>query len=125
MLNFHVNITNEEIKKTEKLLGVTLPESYKWFLSEYGGGGDGFEFSDCEMMLSYKQRFPSMPDGFVMISWCDEFGYCLDTNKLKDGECPVMNWSPFESGIYLSQQNFYEFFLDEIENAIDNDFWEV
>ena len=122
--NFFGSIHYEEIKKMEKLLGVALPESYKWFLAEYGGGGNGFEFSDCERMLSYKQRFSSMPNEFVMIYWCDEYGYCLDTNNLQDGECPVVNWSPGESAIYLSKPNFYEFFLDEIENAIDNDFWD-
>ena len=88
------------------------------------GGGNGFEFSDCEMMNSYKQRFSSMPNEFVMIYWCDEYGYCLDTNNLQDGECSVVNWSPFESAIYLSKPNFYEFFLNEIENAIDNNFWD-
>ncbi|GKW22399.1 hypothetical protein PEC302107_41280 [Pectobacterium araliae] len=30
--------TSEWIQKTEQELGVTLPEDYKWFLSEFGGG---------------------------------------------------------------------------------------
>lgn len=59
-----------------------------------------------------------------MIYRCDEYCYCLDTNHIKDGESPGVNWSPFESGIYICKPNFQEFFLDEIQNAIDNDFWD-
>lgn len=122
--NFFGSQSNEEINKTEKILEVTLPTSYKWFLSKYGGGGNGFYFSNCEMMLFYKQQYPSIPNGFVMIYWCDEYGYCLDTNKIQDGECPVVNWSPYESKVYISKPNFYEFFLEQIEEALDNDFWD-
>lgn len=122
--SFFGNTNYEDINNTEDILDVILPESYKWFLSQYGGGGNGFEFSSCKMMISYKQRFSSMPNGFVMIYWCDVYGYCLDTSNLINGECPVVNWSPYESGIHISKSNFYEFFLDEIQNAIDNDFWD-
>lgn len=27
-----------------------------------------------------------------MIEYVDEFSYCLDTNKMKEGECPVILW---------------------------------
>lgn len=32
-------VTDRHIKEIEKDLKVTLPDSYKWFLTEYGSGG--------------------------------------------------------------------------------------
>lgn len=104
--NFYGTIDNEVIKRTEDLLELTLPNSYKWFLAEYGGGGNGFDFSNCEMMLFYRERFPSMPKGFVLIYWCDEFGYCLDTNQMLEGECPVVNGVHMKKGSFLQSLIF-------------------
>jgi hypothetical protein len=40
-----------------------------------------------------------------------------------NGECPVVNWCFYEPAVYKRANSFYEFLLDEIENAIDNDWW--
>ncbi|MFT3656184.1 Antitoxin YobK [Bacillus sp. B01(2024)] len=32
-------VTDKQIKEIEEDLKATLPESYKWFLKEYGSGG--------------------------------------------------------------------------------------
>ena len=38
------------------------------------------------------QKYYGLIDGLVVIEDIDEFAYCLDTNKMKNGECPVITW---------------------------------
>lgn len=42
------------------------------------------------------QKYYGLIDGLVVIEDIDEFPYCLDTNKMKDGECPVIMWDNHE-----------------------------
>jgi antitoxin YobK len=109
----------------EEQLGVQFPESYRWFLKEYGGGGAGINLESLPGVLNYtvrSKRF-NIPEGFVIIMNCDEYSYCLDNKNMVNGECPVVNWCFYEPAVYKRANSFYEFLLDEIENAIDNDWW--
>ncbi|MEI1421681.1 SMI1/KNR4 family protein [Bacillus cabrialesii] len=36
------------------------------------------------------KKYYNLSDGLVVIEYVDEFPYCLDANKMKDGECPVI-----------------------------------
>ncbi|ATH93283.1 spore coat protein [Bacillus glycinifermentans] len=119
--------SEEDIQATEKELQVTFPQSFRWFLKEFGGGGHELDINGCRDILAYHQSFKSfhIPKGYVIIQDVDEYCYCLDTEKMKDGECPVVNWSAYEEGIYHTADHFYEFMLDEIENAIENDWFDV
>ncbi|PFD29213.1 spore coat protein [Bacillus cereus] len=116
----------EAIQEVEERLNVKLPDSYRWFLKEYGGGGNGLYVNDCNDILRYHDRFKSfnIPKGYIIIEHCDEYSYCLDTEKMMNNECPVVNWSAHEKGIYPEADNFYKHLLEKIENAIENEWWE-
>ncbi|HWO97404.1 MAG TPA: SMI1/KNR4 family protein [Bacillus sp. (in: firmicutes)] len=115
----------ETIQETEEKLNAKFPESYRWFLKEYGGGGNELNLNGCKEIVHYHNRFDSfnIPKGYIIIQHCDEFSYCLDTEKMINNECPVVNWSAYEKGIYPVAENFYKHLLNEIEEIIDNEFW--
>ncbi|MCY3772043.1 MAG: SMI1/KNR4 family protein [Gemmatimonadetes bacterium] len=94
------------IQRAEKVLEVQLPRSYKEFLRRFGWGGVGHwelyglgsdvpEYLDLlRMTLSEREEMrPRVPFHLVPIM-NDGYGnhYCLDTNKVKGDECPVVFW---------------------------------
>ncbi|MBB6052011.1 SMI1/KNR4 family protein [Armatimonas rosea] len=121
--SFTGGVSLEVVREIESDLAIKLPEGYIWFLQNYGHGsifgseilGTGFvkPYSVVKSTLYYRER--GMPSHFVTLMLCDEFHYCLDTETGK-----IMNWSPYESGIYLTAESFLAFFLDELENAVLN-----
>lgn len=110
-------VTDKHIKEIEKDLKVTLPDSYKWFLTEYGSGGAfgtmilGYDSHGAEVVEQTKEysTFYNLIPGLVVIEYTDEFSYCLDTNKMVDGECPVFLWDNHEGYGYTDASNFLEF----------------
>uniref|UniRef100_UPI001C2FD487 SMI1/KNR4 family protein n=1 Tax=Bacillus sp. GbtcB13 TaxID=2824758 RepID=UPI001C2FD487 len=72
------------------------PESFKWFLKNYGtGGNSGVEIIGYDLEGDYVveqtedyRKYYDLPNGIVVIEYVDEVSYCLDTNKTEDGECP-------------------------------------
>ena len=112
------------IGKIEQMLGVKLPESYKWFLNKYGHGG----VFGVEIFGSGLAEIPSCVSS--TISW-REFGlpeylvvieddgadwiYCLDTSSMVDNECPVVDWAQGEGIGKKKFTNFIEFLLQRFE----------
>ncbi|WP_307892568.1 SMI1/KNR4 family protein [Bacillus swezeyi] len=119
--------SEDVILRTEKQLQVTFPKSFRWFLKTFGGDGHELDLNGCDDILEDHKSFKAfhIPKGYVIIQNVDEYCYCLDTENMKDGECPVVNWSAYEEGVYHTANHFYQFILDEIENAIENDWFEV
>ena len=117
--------TDEELSKAESILGLKLPEEYVWFLKTYGHGGFFFEFLGYGLNgaalfanKTLKEREAGLPQELLVIEDCDEFVECIDTIS---GE--IVSWSRFDkAGIVKIADNFYEHFVDKLENAIDN--WE-
>lgn len=110
------------VRVIEESLNVSLPDSYKWFLKEFGHGG----FNGVEILGSGKAAVPScvretedwrdygLPDDYVVIEnsgtgWI----YCLDTSQLSNGECPVIMWSQYDGIIDHSIGNFYNFLVNQ------------
>jgi len=92
---------DKDVHQIEQQLKVGLPESYKWFLKEYGYGGIGSleiygkgldKIAACVECTNDWRNY-GLPNSFVVI---EEPGMdhivCLDTSKLVDGECPVVDW---------------------------------
>ncbi|ETB69361.1 hypothetical protein A943_21710, partial [Bacillus sp. CPSM8] len=52
----------------------------------------------------------------------DEFSYCLDTNRMVDGECPVILWDNQEGYGRKVATNFLEFFIENLKESKEN--WE-
>lgn len=115
--------TDEDIQRAEQQLGLQIPESYSWFLKEFGSGGYWFDFIGyCKngkpqfIEETLEQRKNGLPEKFLIIEDCDEFYHCLDTMSEK-----VATWSQYdEDGVLYCFDNFYDFFKDNLENAIDN-----
>ncbi|KYD02564.1 SMI1/KNR4 family protein [Bacillus atrophaeus] len=118
-------VSEKEIHEIEEELEVSLPESYKWFLKEYGSGGAygtiilGYDFEGAKVVEQTKEYriFYDLIPGLVVIEYIDEFSYCLDTNRMVDGECPVILWDNHEGYGYTAASNFLEFVLQRLEKG--------
>lgn len=118
-------VTDKQIKEIEEDLKATLPDSYKWFLTEYGSGGAfgtmilGYDSHGAEVVEQTKEyrTFYNLIPSLVVIEYIDEFSYCLDTNKMVDGECPVVLWDNHGGYGYTAASNFLEFFLQRLEKG--------
>lgn len=118
-------VTDKHIKEIEKDLKVTLPDSYKWFLTEYGSGGAfgtmilGYDSHGAEVVEQTKEyrTFYNLIPGLIVIEDIDEFSYCLDTNRMVDGECPVILWDNHEGYGFTAANTFLEFFLQRLEKG--------
>ena len=49
-----------------------------------------------------------------------EYILCLDTNRMKDGECPVIKYDYNNSEIEDFKENFYELFNYKCEVALND-----
>ena len=57
-----------------------------------------------------------LPKNLLVIEDCDEFYHCLDTSNGK-----IASWSQYDNdGVIYCFDNFYDFFKDNLENAIEN-----
>ena len=63
------------------------------------------------------QKYYDLIDGLVVIEDIDEFAYCLDTNKMKNGECPVIMWDNHEGYGRTLADNFLDYFIERLELA--------
>lgn len=122
--------SHESIICIEAPLQCELPNSYKWFLEKYGAGGLfgvlvlGYNFDHASVVnrtKEYKEHY-GLPDGLVVIEDVDYFAYCLDTNKMKDGECHVVEWDRVIGYQDTAAESFIEFFYNKIREAKDD--WE-
>lgn len=123
--DFTGGVSDEKVRETEQKLQVLLPESYKWFLKNYGSGGSfgigiiGYDFVGPSVVTATKdhQKYYGLIDGLVVIEDIDEFAYCLDTNKMKDGECPVIMWDNQEGYGRTLAVNFLDYLIERLEWA--------
>ncbi|MGE7184061.1 SMI1/KNR4 family protein [Peribacillus sp. NPDC006672] len=125
---FTGGVSDEKIKETEIKLHVPLPDSYKWFLRNYGYGGVfgveiiGYGLAGPAVVDATKdyQKYYQLSDGIVVIESVDEFAYCLDTNKMKNGECPVIMWDNQEGYGRKVADNFLDYLIESLEEAKEN-----
>lgn len=118
-----VRPSNEEIKKAEQVLGFEIPESYLWFLNQYGHGGFFFEFLGCSLTgnllfvkETLKQREYGLPTNLLVIENCDEYVVCINTDNGN-----IVSWSHYDdAGMLVKQTCFEDYFIDYLNNAIDN-----
>ena len=115
--------TEKELSKAKDLLGFDIPNEYVWFLKTYGHGGFFFEFLGygingnailVEKTL-YERKF-GLPTELLVIENCDEYVVCIDSSNGK-----VVSWSKYDKdGVIAVANDFYEYFMDSVENAIAN-----
>lgn len=128
-LDFTGGVDENKIKSIEVGLQIELPNSYKWFLRTYGKGGVlgvdilGFGKIVPPSVTSQTEiyRKSGLPLEYVVIENCDEFLYCLDTSKMRDGECPVVFWDKVEKVRVERAENFIRFFAGRIMDSKEDE----
>jgi antitoxin YobK len=108
----------------ERELGVSLPNSYKWFLREYGiavlpgfiilGNGLSIIPSCVESTLDWR-KFGLEQELVVIEDDGTDWIYCLDTSNISNSECPVVDWEQ-RKGI---GEKYYKTFLDFFESRLE------
>ncbi len=126
---FFVGQANKgRVEQIETQLSLTLPDSYKWFLQYFGhGGGYGVEIlgnglaetaSCVETTLDWRNY--GLPASMVVVE--DEgieWIYCLDISRMKNGECPVVDWEQRDGIGKEYFETFLEFFASRLKDSLD------
>ncbi|MFP7226526.1 SMI1/KNR4 family protein [Priestia filamentosa] len=123
---FTGGVDESQINVVQNELGVKLPESYKWFLTNYGSGGIfgvdilGVDRSNILSVVSNTKdrRNMGMDKDLVIIEDLGEYAYCLHTSKMENNECPVIAWNmPGGLDDYNAAKNFYDFLSQRLLDA--------
>ena len=92
------SVSESEIENAMKELSVSFPESYRAFLSDFGGGDAGGEIifgitnneEDDVVIATQMERSQGLPEKLIIIGFWDDSLVCLDTGKMNNRECPVV-----------------------------------
>ncbi|MGA9396677.1 MAG: SMI1/KNR4 family protein, partial [Anaerolineaceae bacterium] len=100
----------------EDWLNGSLPESFKWFLRQYSllmmpnyiifGVGNNDEPACLKLTVGIRES--GLPAPYVVVE-NDNDGriICLDTSRMKDGECPVIGWEVKGGAVKDLYPDFY------------------
>lgn len=123
---FTGGVDESQINVVQNELGVKLPESYKWFLTNYGSGGIfgvdilGVDRSNILSVVSNTKdrRNMGMDKDLVIIEDLGEYAYCLHTSKMENNECLLIAWNmPGGLDDYNAAKNFYDFLSQRLLDA--------
>ncbi|HLR51308.1 MAG TPA: SMI1/KNR4 family protein [Candidatus Avamphibacillus sp.] len=124
--DFTGGVDEKQIDYLQDTLKLKLPESYKWFLTNYGSGGVfgvdilGVSKSNIASVVIETESYRDlgMSENLVVIEDIDEYAYCLDTSNMENNECPVTAWNR-QGGLddYNTANNFYEFLSQRLLDA--------
>ncbi|PAW37963.1 spore coat protein [Bacillus toyonensis] len=129
--DFMGGVNEDTIRDAAQMLNTTFPNSYHWFLKQYGSGGlDGIDIHGCEKTAAdssvvyhtqlYRETY-NLPVQYIVLNDIDGTVTCLDTNQMNDGECPVVFWSRFSKELFaITYENFSEYLLDSLQESVDN-----
>jgi hypothetical protein len=107
---------DEEIAEAEKTLNLKFPESYIWFLKKGKYAYDLIGSPESCVAETKRQREKGLPLNLAVISNNGEFVECIDTSTGK-----IISWSSHDKdGEMESFADFYAYYLDFLENAIDD-----
>ena len=107
---------DEEIAEAEKVLNLKFPEAYIWFLKKGKYAYDLIGSPESCVAETKRQREKGLPLNLAVISNNGEFVECIDTSTGK-----IISWSSHDKdGEMESFADFYAYYLDFLENAIDD-----
>ncbi|NFG22869.1 SMI1/KNR4 family protein [Clostridium botulinum] len=124
-------VSSELIIKLSNDLEVNLPESYIEFLKTYGEGGvDGYIFGieDESYSSAYKKTLLFRKEKNINKLWIviahirttwEEYLICIDTSRMKKGECPIIKYDLIDNFQEDFKENFYEYFNYKAEIALN------
>jgi hypothetical protein len=123
----------ESIQRLEGLLSTRLPNSFRHFLSEYGGGGlvgeeiSGIEDDDATLdyrgtvlgdTLRCRSDF-ALPSRLIVIYLgADDVVWCLDTSVPPGTECPIVSYNVHSKTIKRLAETFDDFFAEYVRSRI-------
>jgi len=124
--DFTGGVDKKQVDYVQDTLQLKLPESYKWFLTNYGSGGLfgvdilGVAKSNIASVVIETESYRDlgMSENLVVIEDIGEYAYCLDTSNMENNECPVIAWDR-QGGLddYNTAKNFYEFLSQRLLDA--------
>ncbi|PEQ83498.1 SMI1/KNR4 family protein [Bacillus cereus] len=129
--DFIGGVNEDTIRDAAQMLNTTFSNSYHCFLKLYGSGGlDGMVIHGCETTAVdssvvyntklYRETY-NLPEQFIVLNDFDGTVTCLDTNQMKDDECPVVFWSRFSKELYaITYESFSDYLLDSLQESVDN-----
>lgn len=130
---FVAKIEWETIEWFEDHKWFTLPNDYRWFLRNLGHGGIGFEVLGMERVSERLHIFHAMREAqrleefiplrdFLVLQFlCEgDFFYLQTTHDRQEREtAPVFLWVEKEQQGKKVYPNFYAYFLDQLQQAMD------
>ncbi|MCH5196044.1 MAG: SMI1/KNR4 family protein [Oscillospiraceae bacterium] len=113
-------VSEGEIENAMKTLSVTFPESFKAFLTDFGGGDAGGEIifgitnneEDDVVITTQMERSQGLPKNLVIIGFWNDTLVCLDTGKMSNGECPVVEVNDDYSETEVIADTFGKFLFE-------------
>ena len=123
-IDFFGKINEDDIKLVEHSLSIIFPESYKWFIRNYGSGGIcgveilGIENKKDSSVIYATERYRTLglESGCVVIEDLGEFIMCIDTNDRDK----IIRWDRVNKIKEYRYNDFYEYLIDTFKEAIDN-----
>ena len=115
------------VEKIESGLGLSLPDSIKWFLIEYGvimmptyiiyGAGSSEEPACLKLTLGL--RASGLPANLVVVE-NDNDGriLCLDTSRTMGDDCPVVGWSTGDGKVSDVYPGFYDLLETKLKDTL-------
>lgn len=118
-------VSESQIENSMKALSVAFPESYKAFLSDFGGGDVGGEIifgitnneEDDIVIATQMERSVGLPKNLVIIGFWNDTLVCLDTSKMNGEECPVVEVNYDYSEIEVIADTFGKFLYEYLDEA--------
>lgn len=124
-------VSVEQIRDIENKLHVKLPESYKWFLEQYGegillgievygAGAKGTTIPSCLTFTEKSRDEDNLPKEYVVIEELGELAYCIDTSLSQDQESNIVCWDPIHEEVREEKfDNFYTYLLSRLAEMLD------
>lgn len=123
-IEFTGGVSANKIEKAMKKLSLAFPKSYIAFLSDFGAGDIGgeiiFGITNIEdenvVKITQMEHEYKMPKSMVVINYNEAHNslYCLDTNQMKEGECPVVEVFDDYQRIDFIADSFGKFLYDYV-----------
>ncbi|MGJ3197246.1 SMI1/KNR4 family protein [Peribacillus frigoritolerans] len=124
-------VSVEQIGDIENNLNVILPDSYKWFLKQYGEGillgieiyGAGAKETNIPSCVKFTEKSredDNLPKEYVMIEELGELAYCIDTSIFQNNECPIVSWDPINEEVGEEKfDDFYKYLYYRLDEMLD------
>lgn len=123
---------DNKILEVEKILNLVLPDSYKWFLRNYGSGGmEDYDYFGIEcdrddvsmytvVYMTEMYRKKGLDNYLVVIEYNGDYVTCIDTSqKDNNGESPIVTWSWLDNGkIIEKSDNFADYLKEKLKDYV-------